>query len=392
MDEQKNYYSRILGLSKVFDGVIEEIKNSHLDNLEKSNSSWLFWLLGGPIRDFKRLGEVNKGFQSLIDSGILLSFFPLISMGAAPFIVRVDQLDIVEKALIGFIIGYIMTLTLYMGKIVQFKSGHFHIGAYKTFHRQEYDLFKVALLDNKGDFFFKGIYDYLGTMATNRMEFEQIYSMIDGKLERHIRIEKHQLETKVSLLWDRLGRNEKKTDETAAAYDEFINQLMDEREELLQGYDYVVDLIKDVNTLLFRMKNGLFSTKDLNLLSGFTLFELQDKDLMKIEDVGTTGSTPNTLPLDSKRNWGAIDVIKSKKDNPVINTPYKNHTVVSYKMKIGIGTGKVWVYNFHFDSDNKKAKHLLVNNDIIVSREIYRLIHALCLLSQENYSKRKEAE
>lgn len=60
-------------------------------------------------------------------------------------------------------------------------------------------------------------------------------------------------------------------------------------------------------------------------------------------------------------------------------------------MKTGIDTGQVWVYNFHFDSDNKKASHLLVENDIIDSREVYRLVRALCLLSIENYSKPKEA-
>lgn len=146
-------------------------------------------------------------------------------------------------------------------------------------------------------------------MNTNRREFEQIYSMVENKLERHFLIEKHQLETKVSLLQDRLGRNDNKKNKTILEYEGFIDQLMNEREELVQGYGFVVDLIKDINTLLFRMRNGIFSTKDLNLLSGFTLFELQEKDLIKIEDVGTTGSTPNVLPLNSKRNWGAIDVI-----------------------------------------------------------------------------------
>lgn len=41
-----------------------------------------------------------------------------------------------------------------------------------------------------------------------------------------------------------------------------------------------------------------------------------------------------------------------------------------------------WVYNFHFDKDNQKVNHLLVKNDIIDSREVYRLIHALCLVTE----------
>lgn len=52
---------------------------------------------------------------------------------------------------------------------------------------------------------------------------------------------------------------------------------------------------------------------------------------------------------------------------------------------------KTWVYNFHFDTDDKKNNHLLVKDDIIESREVYRLIHALCLLAQESIVTPKEA-
>lgn len=42
----------------------------------------------------------------------------------------------------------------------------------------------------------------------------------------------------------------------------------------------------------------------------------------------------------------------------------------------------IWVYNFHFNDSDMKAWKLLIDNGIIESKEIYRLVHALCLLSQ----------
>ncbi|SHN24324.1 hypothetical protein [Gracilibacillus kekensis] len=86
-----------------------------------------------------------------------------------------------------------------------------------------------------------------------------------------------------------------------------------------------------------------------------------------------------------------MEVIKENLDRPVVNNPYQNHKVISYKMKMGLAGEETWVYNFHFDANNKKAMHLLEKADIIDSREVYRLIHALFLLSQGefNFSKKE---
>src|SRR5690606_33427458 len=105
--------------------------------------------------------------------------------------------------------------------------------------------------------------------------------------------------------------------------------------------------------------------------------------LHKIEDVGTSGRAPKKIKIDDPyyKDWGVVKVIKKNMNQPVINEPYENHTVVSLKMNID--RDKHWVYNFHFDSDNRKVNHLLVKNDIIDSREVYRLIHALCLITEK---------
>ncbi|MDC3424248.1 hypothetical protein NC797_06965 [Aquibacillus sp. 3ASR75-11] len=389
MSEEKNYHSLLLGLSRVFDDVIEEMKDSYID---EKYSNWFLWLIGSPFRDLKRLGEVKKGIEQSIDSGKLLSLFPFLSGGISPYLIGFYQeLSPFQSMLVGITAGYLITLPFYFHKLLTFKSGHFHLGAYRKFRRQEYNLFKSALLDDKRDFFFQGLYDYVGVMKSGNKEFQQFYTMIEERLERYLDREKRQLETKVSVLKSQLKRQEKEYDTLIGEYETFIDGVAEEIREFEEGVEFIIDLIKDINTVLFRMKNGLFSTKDLNLVSGFTLYKLKGAELIKLEDVGTTGSTPDKLPLKSDRKWGAIEAVTNNDDKPVINTPYKNRTVVSYRLRMGINNNEVWIFNFHFDTDDKKAKHLLVNDDIIESREIYRLIHALCLLSQENFTNKKEA-
>ncbi len=130
------------------------------------------------------------------------------------------------------------------------------------------------------------------------------------------------------------------------------------------------------------------------MVMGF-LHELRGRELHKLEDVGTSGRTPKIIDIDNPyyEDWGVVEVIKKDMKQPVINHPYENHTIVSVKMNID--RDKQWVYNFHFDSDKQKVNHLLVKNDIIDSREVYRLIHALCLITermqQTDHTTLKEA-
>ena len=107
--------------------------------------------------------------------------------------------------------------------------------------------------------------------------------------------------------------------------------------------------------------------------------------------MGTTGATPTTIPLKSKKykDWACVKVVNENLSQPVFNQPYENHVIVSFQMRMN--QNATWVYNFHFDSDDKRAWSLLINDDIIESREVYRLIHAFCLILQDAQMKLKEA-
>ncbi|WP_163537325.1 hypothetical protein [Gracilibacillus sp. YIM 98692] len=390
MKENKNYHSRLLGLSRIFDDVIEEIKDSYRD---EKYSNWLVYLLCSPLLEIGKVNKRRKGIEKFFNLSLVQAVFPMITGTSGVVLAYFQNINPWMLLGLGFLLGYFFMLPIYYSQMLTFKSGHFHAGAYRKFRRQEYNLFRSAFLDDKRDFFFKGLYDYVGEMASHNSDALQIYGMIEDKLDRHLEREKKQLQTKVSVLKDRLKRKDKDHHKATEKYENFIDSLLNRRQDLIEGLEFIISLIKDINIILYRMRNGVFSTKDLNILSGFTIFQLENKKLVKIEDVGTTGSTPTVLSLNSKRNWGAIEVVKKNLDNPVVNTPYLNHTVISYKMKMGIDSGGTWVYNFHFDSDDKKAMHLLEKDDIMDSREVYRLIHALCLLSQGEFqfTSKKEA-
>ncbi len=389
IDTSKNYHSRLLDMSKAFDKPIEKLKGGHVD---ARYSNWVIWLLLAPFRDYSRFIKVQEGLKKVSAVSITPAIIPL-----ATFITTLLQdinniIELVGTLTVGFAIGYVMSILIYWPSLLDFYSVHFHTGAYKIFRRQEYNMFKMALLDKEGDFYFQGVYDYLGRMLTGNQEF----TTLSQKLEEFFNKEKHQLETKFTLLqsqYNRLeSRNEKQMTSIMKEYDSLIQVYDTVIDDLSHGSEYVIELIKDINNVLFRMKNGEFSSKDLNLVSGFTLHEKKGKELHKIEDVGTSGRTPKVIHIDDPayQDWGVVKVIQENLEQPVINHPYENHTVVSVKMDIDMS--KQWVYNFHFDSNNQKVNHLLVKNDIIDSREVYRLIHALCLLTDRmQRSNLKEA-
>ncbi|MCM3216712.1 hypothetical protein M3612_19685 [Niallia taxi] len=392
MKEEKNYHSRLYGFSMVFDEVINVLKSSYVD---QKYSNWMVWLLLGPFRDIKSIGNINKNLIKIVETNLFISLFPFIGLSGS--MLFPSELNPLFNAGIGFLVGYLIILPTYFSKLLKFDSGHFHTGAYRVFRKQEYNLFKTALLDERDDFYFKGLYDYMSLLQTGKNEYRELYSMIEGKLERHLAIEKNQLETKVFLLKDKLKRTKESYEQTEEESKKLIEHILMERTEILEHVDYIAELIKDITTLLFRLANGIFSTKDLNIISGFTIYEKQGINLVKIEDVGTSGSSPITIPLTSNLKWGVTEVLKSKVDKPIVNKPYQNRTIVSYKMNMGLKDEKTWIYNFHFDSDNKKVNHLLVNKEIIDPREVYRLIHSLCLISQNqkvnlftNHTKKAE--
>lgn len=379
----KNYHSRLLDMSKAFDKPIEKLKSAHID---EKYDNWITWLLTAPFREYAKFTKVHDGLKKLTTesltslvipfSGILTTAFHWVFGNVNSFI------DLVGLTTVGLVGGYLFSLLIYWGYLLDFNSDHFHTGAYRQFRKQEYNMFKMALFDKAGDFYFQGVYDYLGSMQAGKEGFDALSYKMTSYFEK----DKMQVQTKYELIQKRYARLEIKQEKKITEIEDVYNSLIQDFDAMLKdasdGAEYVITLIKDINNVLFRIRNNEFTSKDLNLVCGFTLYELKGKELHKIEDVGTSGRTPKVINIDDLlyQDWGVVKVIKEHLKQPVINEPYDNHTIVSLKMNID--RDKQWVYNFHFDSDNKKVNHLLVKNDIIDSREVYRLIHALCLISE----------
>ncbi|MCM3672107.1 hypothetical protein M3181_24820 [Mesobacillus maritimus] len=379
----KNYHSRLLHMSKAFDKPIERLKGGHVD---AKYSNWMIWLLLAPLREYTRFIKVHEGLKKLSAESLTALVIPssaILTTLIQWVIGNINNLvDFVGIVTLGLSVGYLLSLIIYWRSLLDFYSDHFHTGAYKVFRKQEYYMFKIALFDKEGDFYFQGVYDYFGKMQAGRDEFTALSDKVTDYFEK----DKKQLETKFTLIQNQYNRLQAKSDEKINKITEMYESLILDYDEILKdasdGAEYVIELIKDINNVLFRMRNEEFTSKDLNLVCGFTLYEQKGKELHKIEDVGASGRTPKVININDPiyKDWGVVEVIKKNLKQPVINEPYENHTVVSVKMNID--RDKQWVYNFHFDMDNKKANHLLVKNDIIDSREVYRLMHALCLIAE----------
>ncbi|MEI2356683.1 hypothetical protein [Mesobacillus zeae] len=381
MEDKNNYHSRLLHISRQLDDVIEKLKLSYIDN--RLQTPWILWLAGAPLRDIAKIKELQQGILSFFNSKAFLSILPLISAALGPVIL--SGLPNWVTPFVTFILGYLVSMLFYLPQLTDFKSEHFHLGAYKTFRKQEYNLFKGAFLDDIGDYYFKGLYDY----TTSSKEG---YQLIRSLLQGYISGEKAEYEKEIYRLNQIIDENQINTELITEEYSEFSNELITEKEQMLSEFEYVINLLKDINTLLFRIHNKGIELQDLNILTGFTLYELRGETLYQIADVGTSGITATEIRLKDKKyaNYGVVKVINDKLNLPYRNDPYPGHVIVSYKMSIdGKGT---WVYNFHFDDSNTKASKLLIENAIIESKEIYRLIHALCLLSQNpKFKSSKEA-
>lgn len=381
---EKNYHSRLLDVSKNFDHVIERMKASYVD--KKIQQAWIFWLLLSPVRDLAKIKDIQDGFLKFLNSSVGLSLVPLISTVLGPTVFMELNFPVYTKNLIAGSIGYLFSMFFYFPLMLNFKSDHFHIGAYKFFRKQEYNLFRSAFLDNTGDFYFKGLYDHV-THSGN------VHQLVDKRLSDFLHNERSEYKSEIKSLEDKLQVLTDNSEIVAKQYDEFSSQLIEERDEVLREMEYLIKLLKDINMLLFRKFNGEFSKKDLSFLTGYTIYELRGNELVRIEDVLTSGSSPKVIHIKDKKyaNYGTVKVaLDSQYLTPFINNPYPGHVVVSFRMNMD--NKGVWIFNFHFDTSDNRLWKLLSDDGTIESREIYRLVHALCLLSlEDDYFAKKEA-
>lgn len=384
---EKNYHSRLLLVSERFDSVIERLKTSYID--QKYQLPWWLWLLLAPVRDFAKVKDMQKGIEAFFKTSAFLVILPYLTAVGGWLVSLFYSFEISFPSwtvtAISFVFGYIASMVMYFPQLLSFKSEHFHTGAYRVWRRQEYDLFQSSFLDEKGDFFFKGLYDYVTNSSEGQKAIESLvnngYMNVENLFSNYIQNERTKYESTIHRLEESNQELKTKMEELNNEYQNFNTSLIADRDDILQQSQNVVDLLKDLNTLLFRIHNKGLTTQDLDILTGFTLYEVQGNKLVQIEDRKTSGVTPKVIDLDEPKfaDYGVVKVVKENLNQPFFNHPYSGHVVVSYKMRID--NSGTWVYNFHFDESNTKAWKLLVENDIIESKEIYRLVHAITLLT-----------
>lgn len=97
MNEEKNYHSRLLGLSKTFDNIIEVIKNSYID--QKYNN-WFVWLLTSPVRDLKQIHSLMDLLKKILAIPVVTTLISIVSFG------YLTNANTFISTVIGFLCGY----------------------------------------------------------------------------------------------------------------------------------------------------------------------------------------------------------------------------------------------------------------------------------------------
>lgn len=365
-----NYHSSLKEFSGVFDPIMVQLRDNYVDT---KNRSFIPVLMMKPFTDIKKWINIFRNLSMINLSAIPFIGSTLLAAGIWGFF---EQYNVLLLWIIGYLVLYILVLPIYLVQMTTPLHSSFHINAYRVFRKREYELFNKAFL--REDFTFRGLYDLVTELLVVN-EYERIKGTIDSLIV-HFNAEKGQYQERIKELQKQREEENESDKVLLKEGDELILDLSYGQEKLELVIRHLVDLIKQTNNTLYRMTNGLFKPSDLKILSAFTLYELKDDQLFKIMDEGTSGSSPDQLQIDEEKynDWACVQVVLQDSEKPLYNNPYPGHTVVSYRMKMG--EGKYWVYNFHIDENsNEKALELTIS-DIIDSRVVFRLVHALCLL------------
>ncbi|HDR7676638.1 TPA: hypothetical protein QCX88_004808 [Bacillus wiedmannii] len=345
MDSQM--MQKIKDLSTDFDKVFKTFENSYTDT-EKSN--WIIALIIS-IKDpslYRNLKVIIAGIVSIVSS-VASSYFFL-----SPEDSKV------------WIYGLAIGLWLIMAYFIQYKkmidinnAKYFHCGAYRFSRKPEYDLFYKQVHNS---FSFKVLYDSITSSGP-------AYDELKGKLE--------QIHIKQADVQELQSKYEQEL--------ENVKNLKQELDDVIYQVNFTSQLIKDIITILYQMNNDCFKESSLQLVCGFTIYELSEdkKSLNKIIDEGTTGAAKKTYEVPdeiSQEHYAAIRVMNPNKEDryaPEFDHPYNDHVIISLKMNMN--EGKTWVFNFHAETTEDKHIFLLLSDNLISTRETFRLTHALCL-------------
>lgn len=341
-----NFKQRLLDLSSDFDEIFTILEKSYND---EKLGPWYTSLLISPF--------IQSTFWKLIKTTYPLILGFLLLLGVSMFAELSTRTKVIGYS-IAILLSLIIMYILHFFKMTDIKNKeNFHIGAYRIARKREYELFVKYI---PYDFSFKGLYDEVGIHNPSRHELLIKEQQINQQKEEH----------------------SKYVDQSNAIYEQVKNELKDVQEQS----KLIVDLYKDIVTIFYQFTNDYFKVHSLQFICGFTIYELDDSKtdhvLIKISDIGTTGHSKEEIPVPkviTDRDYAVIRALRPRSDRyePELDTPYKNRFIVAFSMKMH--NNITWVFNFHADEDNVKALFFLLTDSIMETREVYRLVHSLCL-------------
>ncbi|WP_028609283.1 hypothetical protein [Paenibacillus harenae] len=273
-------------------------------------------------------------------------------------------LIVVITVVVVFLIYWLMVM-IHTNKMATIGHVNFHIGAFKSKRSLEYKIWAPFLYKQNANF--EGLLNFI-TPIFNPSEGVDVKSVIEYT--------KGQVDA---------VQSEKEEYRSARDY---LQAEVDKHEQVV---GYWVDVIKSVNKSLYRLANDCMNFYELDFVCAYTIYKVEGDYIRKIHDKGTTGASLGKIALTeanaAKYASVYVAMLPDEEEAFSYNNPFPGRTVASYRMKVFEET---WIWNFHFDDSNDKALKLTLSNDIIEIREVYRLVHAFCLVLRKREIEGKE--
>jgi hypothetical protein len=381
LTKQSNGLHRLEQIAESLDNVSKAIRLSEADQKLKVKNWITTWLIL-PIYTLSDLKGLINGIKSA-------NFTPAIPLLAGTFLsplaLFIVDLKWYTLAGAGLLIGYLYSFFVLVPKTMcDFNGGYFRIAAYAKFRTQEYEIFKQSLVHGD-EFYFSSIPKELQLLMKSDESIKQIHARIDTFLNQ----EKAEMVQKIKFLEAKYEEEEKAHKKALKNYDTESSLLIKDNDEVHKAMGYVFEFIKATKMAIVRKTNKKLNVADLvNMIgAGISIYVIHEDHLKLKSEAGTNGDLPDIIQFDDETYMDSsyllaiafgVDIKELDSENTIISRrfPMKNE--------------EEWIISFHVDMRFEKALYLHVENDILEVPEIYRMVHSICLLGQEQ-EQNKEA-
>jgi hypothetical protein len=187
----------------------------------------------------------------------------------------------------------------------------------KATRPEEYKLW-LSLIQ-KDDFSFDGLYTFFNALLVPQGH---------GAITSVLQYSKGRVES--------LEETIKKLRERIVEYELTVEGLSSDIDKSDTAISYLVNLLADVNSNLYRLTNNLLDFNDLRFVTPFTVYILKGNILEKYMDVGTSGASPDKIDITVPRNpeYAVVVAVNNVGNEAFVNNPYSGRNVVAFSMKM----------------------------------------------------------